>query len=300
MAESIGFIGLGNMGFPMAQNLLEAGYDLHVFNRTANRAEGLLSQGATWAESPRVLAESTELVISMVVDDEALKTVSLGEQGILAGLNSDGIHVDMSTVFPDTSRDLAQRYLEREVHFIAAPVSGRPDFAEARQLVVYAAGSTRILERCHPIFQALSRAVIVVGEEPHLANVMKLVTNFFLTSVIESLSETFTLAEKSALEPQHLLDMLQIFFPSPIIQIYAQRIAEQNFSEPGATLELVSKDVRYIRSLADQVGAPLPLADIIHRHCLTALAQGRNELDVAALSTVLRDAAGLTSTLPRP
>lgn len=295
MAEAIGFVGLGNMGVPMAQNLLKAGYDLHVFNRTASRAEGLLSQGATWAESPRVLAERTGLVVSMVSDDEALEAVSLGEQGILAGLNSDGIHVDMSTVFPDTSRNLAQRYRERGIHFIAAPLSGRPDFAAARQLVFYPAGPTQVLERCRPIFDALGRSVIVVGEEPHLANVMKLVTNFFLFSLIESLSEAFTLAEKAGLEPQHLLDMIQDRYPSPVIQVYAGRIAQRHFSEPGATLELASKDVRHIRRLADQAGAPLPLADIVHRHCLAALAQGRKELDVAALSTVLREAAGLPS-----
>ena len=295
MAESIGFVGLGNMGLPMAQNLLKAGYDLHVFNRTAPRAEGLLSQGATWAESPRVLAERTELVVSMVADDEALDAVSLGEQGILAGLKSDGVHVDMSTVFPDTSRDLSQKYREGGVHFIAAPVSGRPDFAVARQLVVYTAGPTQILERCQPIFEAFSRTVIVVGEEPHQANVMKLVTNFFLFSMVETLSETFTLAEKSGLEAQHLLDMLQDRYPSPVLQVYAGRIAQQHFSEPGATLGLVAKDIRHIRRLADQAGTPLPLADLVHRHFLTALAQGKDGLDLAALSTVLREAAGLPS-----
>lgn len=295
MAESIGFVGLGNMGLPMAVNLLEADYDLHVFNRTATRAEGLLGRGATWAESPRVLAERTGMVISMVADDEALEAVSLGGQGILAGLPSDGVHIDMSTVFPDTSRDLAKRYDERGVHFIAAPVSGRPDFAAAGQLVVYQGGPSQVLERCQPVFQVLGRTNIVVGEEPHLASVMKLVTNFLIFSVIETLSETFTLAEKSGLEARHLVDMIQVFYPSPIIQHYAGRIAQQHFSEPGATLGLMSKDIRHIRKLADQAGAPLPLADLVHRNFLAALARGRSDLDVAALSTVLRETAGLES-----
>lgn len=274
MAEVIGFVGLGNMGLPMANNLLKAGYGLHVFNRTATRAEGLLAQGATWAASPRVLAERTGTVISMVADDEALQAVSLGEEGILPGLPPGGVHIDMSTVFPDTSRDLAQIYGQRGVHFIAAPVSGRPEHAAVGSLVIYPAGPAQVLERCRPIFEALGQTFIVVGEEPHLANVMKLVTNFFLFSVIESLSETFALAEKSGLESQHLLDMLQVFFPSPIIQINAGRIAQHPFSAPGATLRFISKDVRHIRKLADQVGAPLPLADLVHRHVLTALARG--------------------------
>ena len=108
MTTAIGFVGLGNMGLPMAHNLLKAGYPLHVFNRTAARAEGLLAQGATWAPSPQAVAQRVGIVISMLADDEALQALSLGTEGILAGLAKGGVHVDMSTVSPDTSKRLAR------------------------------------------------------------------------------------------------------------------------------------------------------------------------------------------------
>src|SRR5215813_1470315 len=178
MTTPVGFVGLGNMGLPIAQHLLKAGYALHVFNRTAAKAEGLLAQGAIWAPSPQVLAARTGLVMSIVADDDALHAVALGEHGILAGLPREGIHVDMSTVFPDTSKHLAQLYRERGAYFIAAPVSGRPEHAAAAQLVIYQAGPAEALERCRPLLAALGQRVITVGDEPYLANVLKLVTNF--------------------------------------------------------------------------------------------------------------------------
>src|SRR5262249_4770368 len=178
MTTPVGFVGLGNMGLPMAQNVLKAGYALHVFNRTAAKAEGLLAQGATWASSPQALAAQTGLVLSSVADDDALHAITLGEHGILAGLSREGIHIDMSTVFPDTSKHLAQLYRERGAHFIAAPVSGRPEHAAAAKLLLYLAGPAAVREKCRPLLATLSQGVIVVGDEPHLANVLKLVTNF--------------------------------------------------------------------------------------------------------------------------
>ena len=200
MTTAIGFVGLGNMGLPMAHNLLKAGYPLHVFNRTAARAEGLLAQGATWAPSPRTVAQRIGIVISMLADDEALQALSLGTEGILAGLAKGGVHVDMSTVSPDTSKRLAQRYREQGVHFIAAPVFGRPEAAAAAKLWICPAGPAEVIERCRPLFDAMGQGVIVVGTEPHQATALKLVGNFFVVSAIETLSEAFTLAEKAGLK----------------------------------------------------------------------------------------------------
>jgi 3-hydroxyisobutyrate dehydrogenase-like beta-hydroxyacid dehydrogenase len=293
MTTPVGFVGLGNMGLPMAQNLLKAGYALHVFNRTAANAEGLLAQGATWAPSPQVLAARTGLVISMVTDDDALQAVALGEHGILAGLPHGGIHVDMSTVFPDTTTRLAQVYREQGASFVAAPVAGRPEHAAAAQLVIYAAGPTEVLEQCRPLWQALGRGIIVVGEAPHLGNVLKLVHNFMVYAVTETLSEALAWAEKAGVQSGPILEMLQLFFPSLVIQLYAKRIAESDFYSPGANVRIGLKDVGYMRKLADQVAAPLPLADLAYHYLLAALARGRGELDLAALVTVVRELAGL-------
>jgi 3-hydroxyisobutyrate dehydrogenase-like beta-hydroxyacid dehydrogenase len=281
------------MGLPIAQNVLKAGYALHVFNRTAAKAEGILAQGATWAPSPQVLAARTGLVLSMVTDDDALHAVALGEHGILAGLPPEGVHIDLSTVFPDTAQRLAHVYRERGVHFIAAPVSGRPEHAAAAQLLIYAAGPAAVLAQCQPLLQSLGQGVIVVGEEPHLANVLKLVTNLIVFALAETLSEVFTLADKAGLQHEPVLEMIRVLFPSPIIQLYARRIATADFYSPGASVRMGLKDLGHMRKLAEQVAAPLPLADLASRHLLAALARGRGALDVAALVTVVRELAGL-------
>jgi 3-hydroxyisobutyrate dehydrogenase-like beta-hydroxyacid dehydrogenase len=295
MTTFVGFIGLGNMGLPMAQNLLKAGYSLHVFNRTKARADTLLAQGATWKSSPREVAEKASIVISILADDTALQEVALGEQGILAGLANDGVHVDMSTVSPDTSKDLAQRYQERGAHYIAAPVFGRPDAAAAAKLWICPAGAADIIERCRPLFNAMGQGVIVVGDEPHLANVLKLVGNFFVISAIETLSEAFTLAQKAGLEVDRVLDVIKALLPVPLFQGYGARMARSEFIPPGFGLRLGLKDVGLMRKLADQVAAPLPLADLAHSHLRAAFAKGRGELDWGALITVVRELAGLPS-----
>ena len=298
MTTAIGFVGLGNMGLPMAHNLLKAGYPLHVFNRTAARAEGLLAQGATWAPSPRAVAQRVGIVISMLADDEALESVALGEQGILAGLAKGGIHVDMSTVSPDTSKRLAQRYREQGVHFIAAPVFGRPEAAAAAKLWICPAGPAEVIERCRPLFDAMGQGVIVVGTEPHLANALKLVGNFFVVSAIETLSEAFTLAEKAGLKRETILDVIKALLPVPLFQGYGTRIARNEFSPAGFSTRLGLKDVGLMRKLAEEVAAPLPLADLAHNHLLAALAKGRGDLDWGALVTVVRELAGLAAGTP--
>src|SRR5262245_25984875 len=163
MALTVGFIGLGNMGLPMAHNLLKAGHSLQVFNRTQGRAQSLLGQGATWAASPRTVAVQTGLVFSMLADDNALEAMSLGEQGVRAGLAPGGIHVDMSTVSPNTTQRLAQLYQEAGLHFVAAPVFGRPEAAAAAKLWICPAGSAAAIERCRPLFNVMGQGVIVVG-----------------------------------------------------------------------------------------------------------------------------------------
>ena len=293
MSNPIGFIGLGSMGLPMANNLVKAGYAVQVHNRTKAKADSLLQQGAAWQPSPRAVAEHSPIVTSILADDAALLEVALGESGVLAGLPQEGIHVDMSTVSPDTAKVITQRYQARGAHYIAAPVFGRPDAAAAAKLWICPAGSSDSIERCRPLFNVLGQGVIIVGDEPYLANVLKLVGNFFVISAIETLSEAFTLAEKSGLEVERVLDVVKALLPVPLFQGYGARMARSEFTPPGFSLRLGLKDVGLMRKLADQVSAPLPLADIAHGHLRAAFAQGRGELDWGALVTVVRELAGL-------
>ena len=298
MTSSIGFIGLGRMGLPMAQNLLDADFPLAVFNRTASRADTLRQKGARWANSPRDLAAQSDIVISIIADDAALRTIALGEDGILAGLKPDGIHVDMSTVSPDVTKELVPLYHDREAHFVASPVFGRPEAAAAAKLWICPAGSAAAIDRCRPAFEVMGQGVIVVGEEPHLANVLKLVGNFFVIAGIETLSEALTLAEKGGLQNETVLELIRALLPVPLFQGYGSRIAKQEFVPAGFALALGLKDVGLMQKLAKDVVAPLPLADLADNHLRAAFARGRGDLDWGALATVLREMAGLPSGAP--
>ena len=298
MTPSIGFIGLGRMGLPMARHLLDADFPLAVFNRTASRADALRQNGAGWADSPRELAARSDIVISIIADDAALRAIALGEDGILAGLKPDGIHVDMSTVSPDVTKELAPLYHEQGTHFVAAPVFGRPEAAAAAKLWVCPAGSAAAIERCRPAFEVMGQGVIVVGEEPHLANVLKLVGNFFVIAGIETLSEALTLAEKGGLQNETVLELIRALLPVPLFQGYGSRIAKQEFLPAGFALALGLKDVGLMQQLAKDVAAPLPLADLADTHLRAAFARGRGDLDWGALATVVREMAGLPSGAP--
>ena len=298
MTSSIGFIGLGRMGLPMAQHLLDAGFPLAVFNRTASRADTLRQNGARWADSPRELAARSDIVISIIADDAALQAIALGEDGILAGLKPDGIHVDMSTVSPDVTKELAPLYHDRGAHFVASPVFGRPEAAAAAKLWICPAGSAAAIDRCRPAFEVMGQGVIVVGEEPHLANVLKLVGNFFVIAGIETISEALTLAEKGGLQNETVLELIRALLPVPLFQGYGSRIAKQEFVPAGFALALGLKDVGLMQKLAKDVAAPLPLADLADNHLRAAFARGRGDLDWGALATVIREMAGLPSGAP--
>ena len=155
-----------------------------------------------------------------------------------------------------------------------------------------------MIERCRPLFDAMGQGVIVVGTEPHQATALKLVGNFFVVSAIETLSEAFTLAEKAGLKRETILDVIKALLPVPLFQGYGTRIARNEFSPAGFSLRLGLQDVGLMRKLAEEVAAPLPLADLAHNHLLAALAKGRGDLDWGALVTVVRELAGLAAGTP--
>src|SRR5713226_1742532 len=173
----ISFIGLGSMGLPMARHLLQAGHELAVYNRTRARADQLKQFNAVVADSPAAAARDAEVLVTMVADDAALEDVMLGAQGALAALPRGAIHVSMSTISPPLSRRLAERHRAAGQTYVAAPVFGRPQAAEAKQLWIVAAGPPAALERCRPLFDAMGQGTILAGEDPARANVIKLAGN---------------------------------------------------------------------------------------------------------------------------
>jgi 3-hydroxyisobutyrate dehydrogenase-like beta-hydroxyacid dehydrogenase len=297
----VGFIGLGSMGLPMAENLLRAGHELMVYNRTASRAAGLAKQGARVASSPRESTAGVEVLASMLADDEAVESLILGDRGAIQGLDRGAIHLSMSTISPDLSRRLAAEHRARGQTYVAAPVFGRPDAAREAKLWIVAAGPDQAIERCRPLLEALGQGTDIVGQEPFEANVVKLAGNFLLASAIEAMGEAFALVRKHDLDPTRFLEIVNgRLLRSPIYQNYGTLIANERYQPAGFKLTHGLKDVRLVLGAADEVSVPLPVASLIRDHFLTAVAQGWDDLDWAALARVSAVNAGLSPALQTP
>jgi 3-hydroxyisobutyrate dehydrogenase-like beta-hydroxyacid dehydrogenase len=291
----MGFIGLGGMGEPIARNLIQAGHALKVYNRTRSRAEALTAYGATVAETPEA-ACTAGVVATMLADDAAVEGVVFGEHGVLAGLPRGGVHISHSTISRHLSLQLAQAHREREQFFVAAPVFGRPDAAEARRLVVVAAGPPEAVERCRPALEAIGRKLFVVGTEAPAANVVKLGGNFLIASMLETLGEAFALMRKSGVDPATFLEIVGgSFFQSPVYDNYGKIIAEQRYETPGFKLRLGLKDMRLVTAAADEAGAPMPIASLVRDNLISGVAQGFGDFDWTAIARVAALKAGLKS-----
>ncbi|HEX8832005.1 MAG TPA: NAD(P)-dependent oxidoreductase, partial [Longimicrobium sp.] len=220
----IAFLGTGHMGLPMARNLLAAGHQVAAWNRTRGKAEPLAQHGARIAGTPAEAARDAEAVITMLADDAAVDEVVFGDVGIYEALPQEAVHVSCSTISVQLSRTLAEAHEIQRQRYVAAPVFGRPEAAEARKLKVVAAGPAGAVDFCRPLFDAVAERTFVVGDDPSHANVVKLCGNFMIASMIEILGESFALARKSGVEAETFLGVLNgTFFGSPIFGGYAQR-----------------------------------------------------------------------------
>ncbi|RYZ38262.1 MAG: NAD(P)-dependent oxidoreductase [Myxococcaceae bacterium] len=290
----VGFIGLGNMGAPMAKSLLGAGHDVTVWNRTASKAQPLQQQGARVAKTPGDAARDAEVVVSMLADDPAAEAAALGPDGIVGALPKGAIHVSSSTISVALSERLTKAHADAGQGYVSAPVFGRPEAAEGKQLWVITAGPRAHVERVRPLLTALGRGLTELGEKPSSANVVKLSGNFLIASMMEALSEAFALAEKSGVERAAFLDVFKsVFARSPIFENYAGAIAKGTTAPAGFALRLGLKDVTLALEAGRAAEVPLPLASLLRDHFLTGVAQGRGDEDWSALGELARDRAGL-------
>lgn len=290
----ISFIGLGNMGLPMARNLLQAGHKLTVYNRTSARADVLAPLGPTVADSPAAAAQGADVLFTMLADDAALESVMLGDHGALGALPRGAIHVSLSTIGPALARWLDERHRTAGQTYVAAPVFGRPEAAAAKQLWIVAAGPATAIERCRPLLLALGQGVILAGEAPPRANVIKLAGNFLLAAAIEAMGEAFALARKHNVAPADLLDVVNgHLFRSPIYENYGKLIAEERYEPAGFKLKYGLKDIRLALEAGDAVAAPMPLASLMRDRYVSAVARGWGEIDWAGLARVAAVDAGL-------
>src|SRR5437763_10864456 len=222
----VGFIGLGSMGLPIARHVLQAGHTVIVYNRTRSRADPLKPLRPTVADSPAAAARGVDVLVTMVADDPALEEVMLGASGALPALAPGAIHVSMSTISPKLSRALAERHRVAGQQYVAAPVFGRPEAAEAKKLWIVAAGPAPAIERCRPLLDAESQGVDAAGADPGRANVIKLAGNLLVAAATQAMSEAVALVREYYVSPAGLPeDVHGRLFRSPIYENYGNPIA---------------------------------------------------------------------------
>jgi len=288
---NVGFAGLGQMGIEIARNLIKAGNQVTVFNRTRGRAEKLAGEGARIAETPIALAEAP-IVITMLADDHAVEDIMFS--GLLDRLPRGSLHISMSTISVALSQRLAAAHQERGQHYLAAPVFGRPEAAAAAKLFIVAAGPRDQFDHCAELFSAIGQRTFYVGAEAHRANVIKLSGNFLIASMLESLGEAVALVRKHGIEAREYIDLItSTLFTAPVYKNYGSIIAEERYTPAGFRLRLGLKDVRLALAAAEAVACPMPVASVMRDHYLSGIARGMEDKDWSAIAQVIAQDAGL-------
>jgi 3-hydroxyisobutyrate dehydrogenase-like beta-hydroxyacid dehydrogenase len=291
---NIAFLGLGNMGVAMATNLLKAGHQLTVYNRTASKAAALKELGATVAATPAEAVKDAAIVFSMVTDDAALQELCAGPDGLLSALPKGAVHASCSTVAPDTNRRLAEAHMRQGAHLVAAPVFGKPDAAAAAKLWLIMAGNDEAKQQLRPVLELLGQGSAQdFGTDPGATNTMKLCGNFMLGAAIEAMAEAFTLAQKSGLDRQQVYEFFtSTLFNLPIYKGYGKLVAERHYQPIGAAPAVIRKDLRLVLDEARTHTVPMPFANIIFDNLSTTVAK-KEEVDWAGFAERVAENAGL-------
>lgn len=290
----IAFLGIGSMGLGMAGNLLKAGHQLTVWNRTRSRSEDLGNAGARVADTPAEAARDAEVAFTMLADDPAVSEVVFGQDGFIGTLPRGAVHVSCSTISVKLSEQMEQEHAAHGQKYISAPVFGRPEAAAAAKLYIVVAGDAATIKQCDPLLSVMGQQTFVLGDKAPMANVVKLSGNFLIASVLESLGEAITLIRKYGVDPQQYLDMLtSTLFSAPVYKNYGGLILSQKFDPPGFKLKLGLKDIRLALAAGEQANVPLPLASVIRDQALAGIANGLGEKDWSSLSLTAARNAGL-------
>jgi 2-hydroxy-3-oxopropionate reductase len=256
MRTSVGFIGLGMMGRGMAANLLKAGFDLMVWNRTASRADELVRQGAQRAASPAELAAACDVIISCVSDTPDVRAVLLGEQGAIHGVRPGALVIDMSTISPQAVREMAEQFAEREVHFLDAPVSGGSEGAAKGTLSIMVGGDPAQVARAMPYFQAMGQTITHVGANG-AGQTVKLVNQILVAGTMLAMSEALVFAQASGVDLEKTLAAVSGGAAgSWTLTNRGPQVIRRDW-RPGFMIDLQQKDLRLVLEAADQVGAPM-------------------------------------------
>jgi 3-hydroxyisobutyrate dehydrogenase-like beta-hydroxyacid dehydrogenase len=278
------------MGAAIAWRLVEAGHEVIVYNRSIEKTKSFADVGVKVAPSAREAARGAEVIITMLPDDSAVESTVLGEDGALGVLAPRGVHISMSTISPRLSSRLAKAHLQAGERYVAAPVMGRPQAAGRGELAVIVAGDRGAVSDVKGLFDVIGRQTHEVGEQPEKANAVKLGVNLFLAVILESLGESYALAEGYGIDDQVFLAILNGgMFQSPVIASYGRLIAEDRFEPAGFRLELGAKDVRLAVEAAEEKLVPLPVGAVVRDRFVAAEALGNRDQDWAAVGRVSTD-----------
>jgi 3-hydroxyisobutyrate dehydrogenase-like beta-hydroxyacid dehydrogenase len=284
--QRIGFVGIGLMGQQMSRRLLAAGFPVTVWNRTKARAADLLAAGAAWGDSPRALAEASEVVIVMVTDSAASEAVICGPQGVLAGAHPGLTLIDMGSVAPETSRAMAERARAKGVPMLDAPVTGNPKVASEGKLGIMVGGPPETFDACLPIFQAMGVKIIHVGENGK-GTTLKLINNLIMGVAIQAVAEALVLAQKAGIDPAKVQEITSVGGArTGAMETRGRRMITHDFS-PHFSANNMYKDLSTALKLADEVGASLPATSIAREMLRAVKSQGKGELDSCAVLTVI-------------
>lgn len=281
------------MGSAIAGNLLKAGHDVTVFNRTPGKSTELEKAGAKAAPSIAQAAHNCEAAFTMLADDAALLEVTLGADGLATSLPQGAAHISMSTIGVATAKQVAQEHAARKQEMVSAPVFGRPDAAEAKRLLVVAAGPAAAVERARPLLDAVGRQTYVAGKEAWQANLVKLNGNFMIASVLETFGEAFATIRKAGVDHHLFHEIMTELFGSPVYKSYGAAIANEKFEPAGFALKLGLKDIRLGLEAASELNSPMPFASVLRDHFLSALANGQEQWDWSSVGMVAARASGL-------
>ena len=291
---NIAYLGLGNMGAAIVRHLLEAGHQVTVFNRTRERTMAVAEAGARVANTPAEAARGADVAFSMLADDAATEQVVFAEDGLAAGLAPGAIHVSNSTISLAMARRLSSEHQARGQFYVSAPVFGRPEAAAAKRLLVVAAGEETVLQRVKPLLDAIGRGTMVVGSQPWQANAIKLCGNFMIMSLIETFAEAFATLRKADVDSHLFLEVMNELFASPVYKNYGGILADRRYLPVSFLLRLGLKDANLVLDAAQEVGAQMPLAELVRDKMVAALEQGMGEWDWSSFAEIAAQKAGLS------
>lgn len=287
----IGWIGLGNMGNPMSKNLVKAGHQVTVWNRTKSKADEVIAAGARWADTPKKVAENCDFIFTMVSDGSTLQAVTLGENGVVAGLTANKVVIDMSTVSPQESAKVNDAIESKECKFIRGPVTGSTMLAANATLGILASGDKATYDKVLPFFEAMGKNQFYVGGAEE-ARVLKLALNVMIGVTSQMMAEAVVLAEKAGLDVTQVCEVMAgSAVGSPLVG-YKKALVSSGDYKPAFSVKMMMKDFDLAFAAANQYDVAMPVTAITRQYLQAAVASGRGDKDFSVLTQVLEDQCG--------